>query len=646
MNNLAEKIKNCLSYAVYGAEITKMDPWGELFEKANLTPLIEIMAAAYIKKQGRITAEDFAELLRDNEALPAKKAFWFMDLYSAMERLREGMHPRLNGIGACPDGNISAAMSIVGIYHAGDSEYAYIDGIEMASVIQRAPAVEWAALAAASVAEALTESCTAASLIERIMKLAHSQCTDVYYEINALLHNARQFDDEGFIDFYKLTCVSQRQPYHGYNPISRAFLLLDRFGDDPQKIMSVALTSNFSEIYAPVIYAIVGALYPADELAAINEPIEPIVDTMLPLVDIVLNKLEKDKQTARIIEKTASEIDANGESLLYKKVLGCILAGAIGNAFGSPLENLQYYQVDERYPGGVTTILDPSKLETEDDNQIAMMLYEAYIKRNGLPATAKDYGAKWVEMMDRDMYFNCIRSTYDLLRDGMDPRICGHWNYVTGSSVMCMEPVGVYHMGDVNNAFLDGISMSYLNQRGLDVTAAAIVAAATAKAMEFDATVEGVIQAALDVAPKEKMLTFDKRKIDTPYDFIAHCVDIASKYDDVMEARKELHEKCTYYHPIDPLELLGLSFAMLAISKGDMRMATIGGANIGRDADTIAGRAAMLAGTINGYENIPKEWIDMINPDSLERIKTNARKIADLISINKLDLMKKRLALY
>ena len=39
----------------------------------------------------------------------------------------------------------------------------------------------------------------------------------------------------------------------------------------------------------------------------------------------------------------------------------------------------------------------------------------------------------------------------------------------------------------------------------------------------------------------------------------------------------------------------------------------------------------MLAGTISDWQNIPAEWVEMINKTSLEKIKANARKIADLI---------------
>ena len=47
---------------------------------------------------------------------------------------------------------------------------------------------------------------------------------------------------------------------------------------------------------------------------------------------------------------------------------------------------------------------------------------------------------------------------------------------------------------------------------------------------------------------------------------------------------------------------------MFLVAQGDVRRAAIGGTNIGRDADTISGRAAMLSGTLRGAQH--KLWGD------------------------------------
>ncbi len=95
---------------------------------------------------------------------------------------------------------------------------------------------------------------------------------------------------------------------------------------------------------------------------------------------------------------------------------------------------------------------------------------------------------------------------------------------------------------------------------------------------------------------------------------------------------------------IDPLELWGLSLAMFMIAGGDVRQAAIGGTNIGRDSDTIAGRAAMLSGALKGAGGVPPEWIAMFSPASIDRIDRNAARLVELLSVKKLAHLQRRAA--
>ena len=200
---------------------------------------------------------------------------------------------------------------------------------------------------------------------------------------------------------------------------------------------------------------------------------------------------------------------------------------------------------------------------------------------------------------------------------------------------MCLEPVGVYHAADPEFAAIDATAVSYMYQRGLDMVSATMMAATVAEALQPQASVDSILQAALNAAPKTPLHTFDTRTFKTAYDYIATCLDIADKYTDVLSVRAELYEKCLFYHMIDPLELWGFSLAMLKIADGDIRQAAIGGTNIGRDSDTIAGRAAMLAGILRGGSAVPQDWIGLFKPHVLERIRTNAGRLTELISKKK-----------
>jgi len=140
---------------------------------------------------------------------------------------------------------------------------------------------------------------------------------------------------------------------------------------------------------------------------------------------------------------------------------------------------------------------------------------------------------------------------------------------------MCMEPVGFYNLADPAWAAQDATAISYMYQRGLDVTAAAMLAATVANALRADATVDSVLQAALDAAPRTPLHTFDARPFKSVYDYISTCLGVADKYTDVLAARQELYERCLLYHMIDPLELWGLALAMFMIAGGDVRQAAI-----------------------------------------------------------------------
>jgi len=268
---------------------------------------------------------------------------------------------------------------------------------------------------------------------------------------------------------------------------------------------------------------------------------------------------------------------------------------------------------------------------------------ETYLDRGGLPVVARHFGKTWQERLNRDHFFTmCMGSAYDLIRAGWDPRITGHWSQVTGSTVMCMEPVGLFHLADPEFAVIDATAISYMYQRGLDMEAAAMLAATVAEAMRPEATVDSVLQAALDAASREKLRTFDPRPFASVYDYLQTCLEVASRYEDVLAVRAELYERCLLYYCIDPLELWGLALAMFKVANGDVRQAAIGGTNIGRDSDTIAGRAAMLSGTLRGSKGIPEEWIALFSPESLQRIKRNAARLADLIGTQKTSRLKRK----
>jgi len=684
MSSLSERIHGTLLGAAIGAELgfakhvhperfkvekardlleLTLEPAGEYEEERGrvnarpLTPFIDLGVRTYLTKGSRTTPEDFAALLKVDEAI-AGPVFSWDGAHSTQEVLREGMHPRISGMGNAPCGLISAAMPAVGIFHYADPEYAYLDGVELASVAQPRLGADRAGLCAAAVAAALDGDATPEMVVSKVLKIAHANAKEVFYQINytAMIGGGMR-DEAALAEWWYNEAgrgrLNKETVWVAFNPIASVLPLLPTFGGDAQKFLALLIgtpSANWLDDMAggklaPAIIggAILGALGGPDAFPAEWRAwAEPMVAGWLPITEVVKQRAEKECEILAITERTIAA-QRNGGSLLFDKIYGNILAGAIGNAMGSVVEGRMYWEVDEQHPGGVTTILDPRRLESEDDNQMAMQLTETYLERDGLPVLARHFGHTWFDRLNRDHFFAlCMGNAYDLIRAGWDPRITGHWSQVTGSTVMCMEPVGIYHAADPDYAAIDATAISYMYQRGLDNVAATMLAATVAEALKPDTTVDGVLQAALNVAPRTKLHTFDRRTFASAYDYIAACLEVAAKYDDVLAVRKELYEKCLLYHMIDPLELWGFALAMFKVANGDVRQSAIGGTNIGRDSDTISGRAAMLAGTLRGAANVPADWIAMFSPESLERIKRNAGRFAELIVKKKLGRLHKR----
>ena len=66
------------------------------------------------------------------------------------------------------------------------------------------------------------------------------------------------------------------------------------------------------------------------------------------------------------------------------------------------------------------------------------------------------------------------------------------------------------------------------------------------------------------------------------------------------------------------MEMIPASLAICAIAGRDAEQTIIGAANIGRDADTIAGIAGELAGALYGVDALPAPWVDKVlqlNPE-------------------------------
>ncbi len=119
---------------------------------------------------------------------------------------------------------------------------------------------------------------------------------------------------------------------------------------------------------------------------------------------------------------------------------------------------------------------------------------------------------------------------------------------------------------------------------------------------------------------------------------IQNGLDIAAKYGDPLDMRKELNEvyagkdgpyaaakRMKTYHASSIYETVTKALAVFVATRGNVKDATITAINFGRDTDCLGATAAALAGAFSGTATIPPEWIEAIEQGARNNPYTNSR---------------------
>lgn len=119
-------------------------------------------AEAFVRKQGRIIPSDLALIWLER----MKRNKFFTCMRNAYDLLQKGIEPHAIGHWSIVTGSAVMACAACGIFNAGDSLQAALDGREIAYMYQRGTDVEAASIACAAYAEALNPKATVDSILD------------------------------------------------------------------------------------------------------------------------------------------------------------------------------------------------------------------------------------------------------------------------------------------------------------------------------------------------------------------------------------------------------------------------------------------------------------------------------------------------
>lgn len=321
---------------------------------------------------------------------------------------------------------------------------------------------------------------------------------------------------------------------------------------------------------------------------------------------------------------------------LFDKIHAALLAGAIGDAMGGPVEGWPYERIVDTY-GMVDTLLpytSPPDYHNHfatapgsvtDDTRLKHLLCQAILARGDCPrrgdlvrACVEAYHAATTDLERGFLEEYALGGLY-----GEDKLIWG--GQMTNGFLMANAPLGLVCPCDPETAFALSFDVDFIGD-GYAKYAAAMAAAAVAAAMCPGATPLSVVAAAMAACQAHRIegdltrnwnwynhvFQLNERLVNT-------AVEIALRHEDVFSLRAEYYERLHVSSlGSEAAQTLAVALGMLVAAGGDLRQTVTGCVNYGRDNDSYASVAGAIAGALHGTSAIPVDWratVEAANPD-------------------------------
>jgi ADP-ribosylglycohydrolase len=346
---------------------------------------------------------------------------------------------------------------------------------------------------------------------------------------------------------------------------------------------------------------------------------------------------------------------------LYHKVRGCLYGGAIGDALGAPAEWRFPPEIWQRY-GEILEFVEPWDGPSEigkgdgrftDDTHMTMLLGQIYAEEQRhldpyifaqriVPLIADEprwLAERGMEMPLIDRLFYPEEWLLMRLRlANADPRLGGVGNMVNCGAAMYAAPVGIVNAADPGAAYREAIDIYTAHQWSYGLEAAGVMAACVAAAFVPGATVDDVVNTALEFAKEGTReaigaVIYEARRHTDWREAIVPLREAIQPFDGSAEdGVRDRGNGTDDWQPSrrKSIEELPIALGMLVVAEGDFLEAIRGAANYGRDNDSIAGMAGSIAGAMHGDSVIPAGWAEQVNRANRVDLDPLARDLTNL----------------
>jgi ADP-ribosylglycohydrolase len=319
---------------------------------------------------------------------------------------------------------------------------------------------------------------------------------------------------------------------------------------------------------------------------------------------------------------------ATPSSRFETHALACLVFGVIGDAMGTPTENLEPAEIEQRF-GWV----DRFEGDGTDDTIMRDLLASALIRTGGY-ADADHWAEEWRQQHEAifgskvGRFFPSVLHAAAKLRHGYAPRTVAVGTMPSSSSAMAIAPVGIVNAGNPRAAAMQAMeiaSLIHVTDVAFCQDGAAAIAAVVAEALTPEATVDSILKAS--IAHLKPWSGEEMRSL------ITAALELAVETGDYKAFREHYHGKFRQRIACDSRETVPAALAIVRLARGDPGQAACFGANFGRDADTVACMAAGICGALSGVSPENAKLIECLPVDTLDAQVDLAARLAAVTRI-------------
>lgn len=296
--------------------------------------------------------------------------------------------------------------------------------------------------------------------------------------------------------------------------------------------------------------------------------------------------------------------------------------GVVGDAMGTPTENLEPEQIEAKF-GWVETF----EGDGTDDFIMRNLIADALIATGGY-ANADDWASEWMSQQKEifgekvGRFFPSVLHSAAKLRYGDTPRTIATGNMPSSSSAMAIAPVGIVNAGHPRAAAAQAMelaSLIHVTDVAFCQDGAVAIAAAVATALDGHSTIDQVIESA--VSAIKPWSGRDMRQL------IEAALELARTSNDYATFRDGYHKRFRRAIACDSRETIPATLAICRLAGGDPWKAVTYGANFGRDADTIACMAGYVCGALCRDEKAVTTALAPLSANIVKRERSLATRL-------------------